>query len=227
MLVLTGSIFQSFDSSRLPVMISYLKGTVAAIHKISSGRVILTLEVGQIGYDLQVTPRLLQTLPAGGELVQIFTHQQVRDDQLVLFGFSTLAERDLFRQLTGVSGVGPQIAMALLDGMSLPDLVQAIVTGNTRLLSRTPGIGAKTAERIALELKNKLAEWRLQSGLTTTPEAGPAGTVQEEVEMTLIALGYSNSEIIQALRAVGQNTALSKTGDAEAWIREAIAWLSR
>jgi holliday junction DNA helicase RuvA len=208
-------------------MISYLKGTVAAIQKIATGRVILTLEVNQVGYDLQVTPRLLQQLPRDGESLQLFTHQQIRDDQIVLFGFGSLAERDLFRQLTGVSGVGPQIAMALLDGMSMQDLVQAIVTGNTRLLSRTPGIGAKTAERIALELKSKLAEWRLQSGLTTTPEAGPAGTVQEEVEMTLIALGYNNSEIIQALRAVGQKTALSKTADAEEWIREAIAWLSQ
>lgn len=208
-------------------MISYLKGTVATIQKVTSGRVIVTLEVNQIGYDLQITPRLLQTLPSVGETVQIFTHQQIRDDQIVLFGFGSLAERDLFRQLTGVSGVGPQIAMALLDGMSLQDVVQAIVSGNTRLLSRTPGIGAKTAERIALELKTKLAEWRLQSGLTTTPDAGPAGTVQEEVEMTLIALGYTNSEIVQALQAVGQKTALTKTADAEEWIREAIAWLSQ
>lgn len=208
-------------------MISYLKGVIATIQKPTSGRVILTLEVNQIGYDLQITPRLLQQLPAIGESVQIFTHQQTRDDQMVLFGFGSLAERDLFRQLTGVSGVGPQIAMALLDGMSLQDVVQAIVTGNTRLLSRTPGIGAKTAERIALELKSKLAEWRVQSGLPTTPEAGPAGSVQEEVEMTLIALGYTNSEIIQALRAVGQKTALAKTADAEEWIREAIAWLSQ
>lgn len=208
-------------------MISYLKGTIAAIQKPVSGRVILTLDVNQVGYDLQITPRLLQTLPSNSEPVQIFTHQQIRDDQMVLYGFGSLAERDLFRQLTSVSGVGAQIAMALLDGMSLPDVVQAIVTGNTRLLSRTPGIGAKTAERIALELKNKLVEWRTQSGLTTTPEAGPAGTVQEEVEITLIALGYSNTEIIQALRAVGQKTALSKTDNAEEWIREAIAWLSK
>lgn len=208
-------------------MISYLKGTIAAIHQVSSGRVVLTLDVNQVGYDLQITPRLLQQLPVIGEPTQVFTHQQVRDDQLVLFGFGSLAERDLFRQLISVSGVGPQIAMAMLDGMSLQDLVQAIVAGNTRLLSRTPGIGAKTAERIALELKNKLAEWRLQSGLTTTPEAGPAGSVQEEVEITLIALGYTNSEIIQALRVVGQKTALSKTDDAEEWIREAIAWLSQ
>lgn len=208
-------------------MISYLKGMIATIQKPTPGRVILTLEVNQVGYDLQITPRLLQQLPAIGESVQIFTHQQTRDDQMVLFGFGSLAERDLFRQLTGVSGVGPQIAMALLDGMSLQDVVQAIVTGNTRLLSRTPGIGAKTAERIALELKSKLAEWRVQSGLSTTPEAGPAGTVQEEVEMTLIALGYTNSEIIQALRGVGQKTALAKNADAEEWIREAIAWLSQ
>ncbi|MBW4464458.1 MAG: Holliday junction branch migration protein RuvA [Pegethrix bostrychoides GSE-TBD4-15B] len=210
-------------------MISYLKGTVAAIHKPAAGRVILTLEVNQIGYDLQITPRLLQALSAqaANEPVQIFTHQQVRDDQIVLFGFGSVAERDLFRQLTSVSGVGPQIAMALLDGMSLSDVIQAIVSGNTRMLSRTPGIGAKTAERIALELKNKLVEWRQQSGITTTPDASPAGTVQEEVEITLMALGYSNSEIIQALRAVGQQTALAKTDNAEDWIREAIAWLSR
>jgi Holliday junction DNA helicase RuvA len=211
-------------------MISYLKGTIAAIQTPAAGRVILTLDVNQIGYDLQITPRLLQSLPtdnSSDQPVQIFTHQQVRDDQIVLFGFGSLAERDLFRQLISVSGVGPQIAMALLDGMSLPDVIQAIVSGNTRLLSRTPGIGAKTAERIALELKNKLVEWRQQSGITTTPDASPAGTIQEEVEITLIALGYSNSEIIQALRAVGQKTALSKTDNAEEWIREAIAWLSR
>jgi holliday junction DNA helicase RuvA len=221
-------------------MISYLKGTIAAVYKPTAGRVILTLDVNQVGYDLQITPRLLQAISgklssglggeSGGESggpVQIFTHQQVRDDQIVLFGFGSVAERDLFRQLTSVSGVGPQIAMALLDGMSLPDVIQAIVSGNTRMLSRTPGIGAKTAERIALELKNKLVEWRQQSGITTTPDASPAGTLQEEVEITLMALGYSNSEIIQALRAVGQQTALSKTDNAEAWIREAIAWLSQ
>jgi Holliday junction DNA helicase RuvA len=207
-------------------MISYLKGTLAAIQKISSSRVILTLEVNQIGYELQVIPRMTQTLPVG-EVVQVFTHLQVREDQMVLFGFASMAERDLFRQLVSVSGVGPQLAVALLDTLGLQDLVQAIVSSNTRLLSRTPGVGTKTAERIALELKAKLADWRLQSGLTTLPDAAPATTVQEDVEMTLLALGYTTSEIMQALRAVGQKTALSKNADAEDWIREAIAWLSR
>jgi holliday junction DNA helicase RuvA len=206
-------------------MISYLKGTIASVQKQSNTRVTVTLEVNQIGYELQVTPRLLQQLP-GGE-VQIFTHMQTREDQTVLFGFESMAERDLFRQLISVSGIGPQMGMALLDALGMPDLVQAIVTSNTRLLSRTPGVGAKTAERIALELKTKLAEWRLQSGITATPDAAPASTIQEDVEMTLIALGYTNTEITKALRAVGTKTALAKNADAEDWIREAIAWLSQ
>jgi Holliday junction DNA helicase RuvA len=208
-------------------MISYLKGNIAGIYRLSNSRVILTLEVNQVGYDLQITPRFVQTLPAIGETVQIFTHLQVREDQMVLFGFGSMAERDLFRQLVSVSGVGPQLAMALLDALGLQDVVQAIVSSNTRLLSKTPGVGTKTAERIALELKTKLAEWRLQSGLSAAPDAAPMSNIQEDVEITLLALGYSNSEITKALRAVGQNTALPKNANAEDWIREAIAWLSQ
>jgi holliday junction DNA helicase RuvA len=208
-------------------MISYLKGEIAGIQKSGGSRVILTLDVNQVGYDLQITPRLMQQLPPIGQPIQVFTHLQTREDQMVLFGFGSMAERDLFRQLISVSGVGPQLAMALLDALGLQDLVQAIVSSNTRMLSRTPGVGAKTAERIALELKTKLAEWRLQSGLTTTPDASPATSIQEDVEMTLLALGYTSGEIMQALRAVGQKTALAKNADAEDWIREAIAWLSQ
>ena len=206
-------------------MISYLKGTIAFLQKSSSSRIILTLEVNQIGYDLQITSRHWQQLPAIGDSVQVFTHMQTREDQTVLFGFTSMAERDLFRQLISVSGIGPQMGMALIDTLGLQDLVQAIVSGNTRLLSRTPGVGAKTAERIALELKSKLSEWRMHSGFT--PDAAPVSSIQEDVEMTLLALGYTNSEIIQALQAVGQKTALAKNANAEEWIREAIAWLSR
>ncbi len=207
-------------------MIGYLKGTIASIQK-HGNRVVLTLDVNQVGYDVQIVPRLLMQLPAVGELVQIFTHLQLREDQMTLFGFGTAAERDLFRQLVSVSGIGPQLAVALLDTLGLQDLVQAIVTGNTRALAKTPGVGSKTAERIALELRSKLAEWRQQAGVIPVPAAGPALSIQEDVEMTLLALGYTNSEIAQALEAVGQSTALSKREDPEEWIREAIAWLSR
>jgi Holliday junction DNA helicase RuvA len=208
-------------------MIGYLKGTVAGIQKLSSSRVILSLDVNQVGYDLQIAPRLVQQIPAVGEPLQVFTHLQVREDQWILFGFDSIAERDLFRQLVSVSGIGPQLALALLDKLGLQDLVQAIVSGNTRALSRTPGVGAKTAERIALELKTKLAEWRQQSGLSSLPSAGPTAEIQEDVELTLLALGYTSDEIMQALQAVGQNSSLAKNSEPEAWIRQAIAWLSQ
>ncbi|MEB3230674.1 MAG: Holliday junction branch migration protein RuvA [Leptolyngbyaceae bacterium] len=208
-------------------MLSYLKGAIVGTQTINSNRIILVLDVNQVGYEIQVTSRLVADLKPADGLVQIYTHLNVREDNLSLFGFSSVAERDLFRQLVAVSGIGPQLAMALIDTFALPDLVQAIVSGNTKMLARTPGVGAKTAERISLELRSKLSEWREKSGLTTIPDAAPTIGIQEDVEMTLLALGYTTTEITQALQAVGQNTALAKNAEAEAWIREAIAWLSR
>lgn len=207
-------------------MIGYLKGTIASIQK-TGNKVILTLDVNQVGYDVQVVPRMLQQLPAIGDAVQIFTHLQLREDQVTLFGFSSAAERELFRQLVSVSGVGPQLAVALLDTLGLQELVQAIVASNTRALARTSGVGSKTAERIALELRTKLAEWRQEAGVITTPSAAPILSIQEDVEMTLLALGYSAAEISRALQAVGQSSTLSKRDNTEEWIREAIAWLSQ
>ena len=207
-------------------MINYLKGIVANIAK-GSNRVILILEVNQIGYEIQILPRIIGQLPASGEVAQIFTHQQVKEDQIVLYGFGSAAERDLFRQLTSVSGVGAQLAIALLDTLGMQDLVQAIVGGNIRILSKTPGVGAKTAERLALELKNKLSEWRQQAGLTTPVTAGVPPAIQEEVEMVLLAMGYTGAEVLQALQTLSQDSSLSAEGNAEDWIREAIGYLSR
>ncbi|MEM6599555.1 MAG: Holliday junction branch migration protein RuvA, partial [Cyanobacteria bacterium P01_C01_bin.69] len=156
----------------------------------------------------------------------IFTHLQSREDSQVLFGFGSKAERDVYRLLTSVSGIGPQMGMALLDALGLNELIQSVVNGNTRVLTRTPGVGNKTAERIVLELKTKLSDWRQHSGIVA-PTGGPVSAVQEDVEMMLVALGYTNSEISKALVAVGRNSAISKSDDTELWIREAIAWLSR
>ena len=207
-------------------MIGYVKGLLADSQKLPNGRVIVTVEAGGVGYDMQINPRVLSVLPAVGELVQIFTHLQSRGDLQVLFGFANRAERDVFRLLISVSGIGPQMGMALLDTLGLNDLIQSVVNGNARMLTRTPGVGNKTAERIILELKTKLSDWRQHSGIVA-PTGGPVSAVQEDVEMMLVALGYSNSEISKALVAVGQSTTLSKQDDTEAWIREAIAWLSR
>ncbi|MDB9526841.1 Holliday junction branch migration protein RuvA [Oscillatoria sp. CS-180] len=208
-------------------MLSYLKGTLADITKPGGQRVIITIDVNQVGYDLQVTSRFLGDLPPLGEPIQVFCHLQIRDDQPIVFGFANRSERDVFRQLVSVSGIGPQMAMALLDTLGFQELIQAVVSGNTRLISQTKGVGSKTAERLILELKTKLAEWRQQSGLAIAPNAGPMASVQEDVEITLLTLGYTNGEIMKAFRAIGRNSTLAKNDNAEDWIREAIAWLSQ
>ena len=208
-------------------MVVYLRGCLVVVQQSSNFRSFVTLEVNGVGYQLQMPTRLIVSLPQPGEIVQIFTHLQVREDQWTLFGFVFPAERDLFQQLISVSGIGAQLGLALLDTFSLQDLVQAIVNSNTKLLSKTPGVGAKTAERIALELRSKLAEWRENAGLTTAPLPGPAAQIQDEVEMTLLALGYSTREVMDGLNAVGKSSALSKTANVDDWIREAIAWLSQ
>jgi holliday junction DNA helicase RuvA len=207
-------------------MISYLKGTVASIIKSSGNRVILLLEVNSCGYEMQIPARLAQEITAG-EQRQIFTHLQVREEQPSLYGFGSSVQRDLFRLLISVSGIGAALAIALLDTLDLADLVQAIVSNNTQLLLQTPGVGGKTAERICLELKSKLVSWSQTVGLATTTAAVPlAPNILEEVQAGLLAVGYSPSEISQALTAVSQNALVPKNANPEEWMRQAMTWLS-
>ncbi len=214
-------------------MIGYLRGAIAACKAADSSKkntpsYWLTLDVQGIGYDIQITAATANKLPPVGEETKIFTHLIIREEQMILFGFATLAERELFRQLISVSGIGPQVGLALLNSLGIQDLVKAIVSGNTRVLSLTPGVGTKTAERLALELKTKLADGRLaQVGVTSAAGRVINVALQEELEMTLLALGYTPLEISNALNAIANLPILAKTQDIEAWIKEAIAWLSR
>jgi holliday junction DNA helicase RuvA len=206
-------------------MISYLKGIVAGIQKNSGNRYLLTLEVNGMGYDLQIPQRLAQQLPDSGGCVQIFTHYQVREEVPLLYGFGTPAERELFRYLISVSGIGAALAIALLDTLDLPELVQAIIAANTQILIQAPGVGKKTAERICLELKSKLIEWRKSAGFFVAT-GGPAPGILEEVQMTLLALGYTAAEVSNALHVVGEDIGLPKDAYVEDWIKQAIAFLS-
>ncbi|MBD2775251.1 Holliday junction branch migration protein RuvA [Iningainema tapete] len=206
-------------------MISYLKGIVAGVQNNGGNRHILTLEVNGIGYDLQVPARLAQQLPNSGGEVQIFTHYQVREEIPLLYGFGSPGERDLFRHLLSVSGIGAAGAIALLDTLELPDLVQAIIGANTQLLIQAPGVGKKTAERICLELKTKLIEWRKSAGFFVAT-GGPAPGILDEVQMTLLALGYTANEVSHALHVVSEDIGLSKDAYVEDWIKQAIAHLS-
>lgn len=208
-------------------MFSYFQGIVNNII-INNNRYILILEVNNIGYEMQIFSRFARQLDINSEIqIKIFTHFQVRDDQHILYGFSSSPERDLFRQLIAVSGIGSQSAIALIDTLGLEDLVQAIVTGNIRLLTKTPGVGQKTAERIALELKTKLSQWRISAGINfETTQCLPNAEIMADLEMTLLALGYTNKEIQQAISVISQDNLLVKNPHVEEWIRSAIAFLS-
>jgi holliday junction DNA helicase RuvA len=204
-------------------MISYLKGTAINIQTPANNRAILVLEVNQVGYELQV-PQHMATEVAQNSEIQVFTHQQVREDAISLYGFSSAAERDLFRQLISVSGVGASLAIALLDKLGIADTVSAIVTSNIQRLSTAPGVGKKTAERLALELRSKLGQWRIAAGLTAElPLTSLEPTMQAEVEMTLLALGYTTADIHHALQAISQDSLMVKSPNIEDWLRLAIA----
>jgi Holliday junction DNA helicase RuvA len=206
-------------------MISYLKGLVAGVQTVGQGRSMLTLEVNGIGYDLQIPQGLAETLTKTGEEVQIFTHYQIREEIPLLYGFSSPSQRDLFRYLISVSGIGAASALALLDTLTLPDLVQAIIAANVQMLIQAPGVGKKTAERICLELKSKLIEWRKSAGFFVAT-GGPAPQILEEVQMTLFALGYTADEVSQTLHIVSEDIGLTKEAFVEDWIKQAIAHLS-
>lgn len=160
----------------------------------------LVLLAGGVGYQISCSMNTLQAAPMTGETMRCFTWLSVREDAMELFGFATMEEKQLFLSLTSVSGVGPKMALGLLGSMPLRDLNLAILLGDVTALSRAPGIGKKTAQRIALELKDKISQADVDAGSTGAPAAVPltADNFAEAIE-ALTALGYSATEARSAL----------------------------
>jgi Holliday junction DNA helicase RuvA len=185
-----------------------------------------------VGYDVQVSQRQWQQLPAEGSSVSLHIHHAIRDDAWILYGFGERHERDLFRELVAVSGVGPQMGLGLLGAMDPGELVQAIVQADLRRLCQAPGVGKRTAERLAVELRTRLQQrflGQLEGQDDTDPLAdGPllSAAGRDEVQLTLAALGYEALEIHRALRAMAA-AGLDAEAQPEDWIRECLRWLSR
>ncbi|TVQ42030.1 MAG: Holliday junction branch migration protein RuvA [Gloeocapsa sp. DLM2.Bin57] len=209
-------------------MFSYLKGQIVSITRTSNNRVMLILEVNGIGYEIQVTPSLAKNYHNHPEHnVQIFTHYQLREDQGILYGFISLPERDLFRQLISVTGIGAQSALTLIDTLGLETLVTAIITGNSQVLTKTPGIGAKTAARLSLELKSKLKQWYKSVTIASLPiQTTDTLAIIEDLELTLLTLGYTEVEIETTILKLTQDSQLNQNPQVEDWLRGAIALLS-
>jgi len=150
------------------------------------------VDVGGVAYELDVPMSTFYALPATGEAVSLYTHLVVREDAHTLYGFATLEERSAFRQLIRISGVGARTALAVLSGLSVGDLAQAVTLQDAAPLTRVPGIGKKTAERLLLELKGKLAD----AGVSPVREA------TSDVLNALVALGYSEKEAQAAVKGL-------------------------
>ena len=165
----------------------------------------LILLAGGVGWQLICSNNTLSAAPALGEKMRCYTFLSVREDAMELLGFATREEKELFLQLTSVSGVGPKTALGLLGAMPLRDLNLAILLGDVNALSRAPGIGKKTAQRIALELKDKITQADVSASAGALPDASgspaAADSVSEAVE-ALIALGYSSTEARTAVSRV-------------------------
>jgi Holliday junction DNA helicase RuvA len=185
-----------------------------------------------VGYDVQVSQRQWQQLPAEGSALSLHIHHAIREDAWILYGFGERHERDLFRELVAVSGVGPQMGLGLLGVLDPSELVQAIVQADLRRLCQAPGVGKRTAERLAVELRTRLQQrflGQLEGKDDSDPlENGPLlpAAGRDEVQLTLAALGYEALEIHRALRAVAAG-GLGEAAGAEDWIRECLRWLSR
>lgn len=180
-------------------MIGRLAGTV-----IEKTPPLILLDVSGVGYEVSVPMSTFCNLPAEGGKVVLLTHLIVREDAHLLFGFATAGERNVFRALLKVSGIGPRIALAILSGMKAEDVVAAVENQQSSLLTRIPGIGKKTAERLVLELKGKLL------GLVPTGLQTATSSTTNDVLSALIALGYSEKEAQAAVKGLDPDTSVSE-----------------
>ena len=161
----------------------------------------LLLDVAGVGYEIDVPMSTFYNLPATGEAVTLHTHLTVREDAHVLYGFATLQERAAFRKLIRISGVGARTALSVLSGLSVAELAQAVTRQETARLTRVPGIGKKTAERLLLELKGKLAD--------TLPADTKSGS-GNDVLNALLGLGYSEKEALAAVKGLPAGLAVTE-----------------
>jgi len=182
-------------------MIAHLKGQL-----IEKSPVSLVVDVQGVGYEVFIPLTVYYELPECGTTVSLYIHTRIREDSLKLFGFINEADKQMFELLTRISKVGPKIALAFLSGMTGQELTQAVFNDDISTLSAIPGVGRKTAERLALELKDKLSELNLQPGTVTT-DTTPGNGLKDDAVSALVNLGYKKAAAEQALKKVWRDEA--------------------
>ena len=178
-------------------MISYIKGILEDVTDDS-----VVLENNGIGYEIKITGRMLLSLPKRGSEMKIYTYLYVREDALALFGFATREELQTFQLLIAISGIGPKAGLAILSTLSVQELRFAVLSQDVKTISKTPGIGKKSAERLIIELKDKM---KLEDALRWEEEPLEENAQEEsktEVTLDLVSLGYSNADALRAIQSV-------------------------
>lgn len=183
-------------------MYSYIKGQLVEI----IGEDCIVVENSQIGYNIYIPSQMLEYLPGIGEDVKIYTYLYVREDAYILYGFLTRDDLNVFRMLIGVSGIGPKGALAILSVMSTDDLRFAVLGDDAKAISKAPGVGSKTAQRVIIELKDKFSlQEAFEQKLANTPEVPVRNDVKgkkKEAVEALVSLGYSSSEALKVLGGI-------------------------
>ncbi len=212
-------------------MITFVRGLLAAKVSQSPRGAVLIVDVQGMGYEILTNTRSVALAGMVGEEIRVFTSLIVREDAMSLVGFISKEERDLFNILQSASGVGVRVALALLSDLSVPEIVQAVVSGDYKPLTAAKGVGPKLAQKITLELKEKMIAWRDVSA-PLEPENGavlaplPETEAFVEAETVLLSLGYTHEEIRHSLRAVQQEM-IEPTPSSEAVLRESLRWLAQ
>ncbi|HET9181935.1 MAG TPA: Holliday junction branch migration protein RuvA [Candidatus Angelobacter sp.] len=192
-------------------MIAHLRGKLLSKHPNQA-----IVEAAGVGYEVNISIPTFSDLPSLGSEVSLFVHTHVREDALALFGFLRSEDKQLFEKLISVSGIGPKLAITVLSGMQAEAMVAAIKGNNVALLTRIPGIGKKTAERMVLELRDKLEAFGV-------PPAAVASPVEEDVLSALVNLGYNRAVVEKSLAQLGDKSGQSF----DALFRRALAALAK
>lgn len=206
-------------------MYSFLKGTIIAKQQNTPFGTFLILDVNDIGFSIMVNKKTLDKLPKEGSKITIYTQLVHREDTMYLCGFYSPQERDLFNFLQSVSGIGVKVALKLLSELEPMQIISSVIKQDYKALAKSKGIGPKIAQRIVLELKDKMVNWRpefeKQPNLSTEIQQLESYI---EAESVLISLGYSNEEIKEALNVAMER--VSDQEDTELLLQEALKWLS-
>lgn len=189
-------------------MLAYLKGEIREKELTGGQADRMVIDVGGIGFEVIVSHRTLLTQGAVGEKTHVPVSLIIRETEWTLFGFGNQDERELFTILQTVSGIGPKLALAVIGTLGVQQLVDAVLSENQKLISQAPGVGAKVAQRIILELKTKIEEWVGRKGIGGSSDDKAASKVEEEVEAILEGLGYTATEINMTMKKAREEAAI-------------------